>query len=49
MNTQDLKDYLSKVAEVTFADANKDRSGEGCVVVVNELFDSTSEICCDGK
>ena len=26
---QDLKDFLGRVAEVSFADANRDRSGTG--------------------
>ena len=28
---QDLKEYISKAGEVTFADAHKRRQGEGCV------------------
>lgn len=31
MYFQDLKEYISKAGEVTFADAHKRRQGEGCV------------------
>lgn len=32
---QDLKEYISKAGEVTFADAHKRRQGEGCVYIYN--------------
>lgn len=35
---QDLKDFMRKAGEVSFADILKDRDGEGLVVVYYENF-----------